>query len=136
MNSRGLNGDTLFLFIFAGIGGPLVPCLVGCDHASLGQQRVRQCGLSMVHMSDDSHVANVSPLPHHLLHLFQGKVHLEMSKSKELIKLKVCHALRTNTNVMYCVSKDKITSEQQLIQSMLYMKAHPFITLLSLLKKK
>lgn len=78
---RRLDGDASVLLVFARIGEPGLTCLGSGDDASLGDERIGQRGLAMVHVGDYGHVADVPLLVHHRPDFVHGKVHLEKQTS-------------------------------------------------------
>ena len=76
----GLDGDAALLLVLAGVGGPRLAGLGRGDDAGLGQERVRQGGLAVVHVGDHGHVADVVLLVHDPTDLVDREIHLEDAK--------------------------------------------------------
>lgn len=64
LNSRGFDGDASLLLILPCIGEPGLASTAARNDTSFAHQGVGQSRLSMVHMGNDGHVADVSPLIH------------------------------------------------------------------------
>ena len=78
----GLDGDAALLLVLAGVGGPRLAGLGRGDDAGLGQERVRQGGLAVVHVGDHGHVADVVLLVHDPTDLVDREIHLEDAKTE------------------------------------------------------
>ena len=75
-HSRGLDGDATLLFVLPGVRDPRLSGLGRGDDAGLGDERVRQGGLSVINVRDDGHVADVVLLVHDRPDLVDREVHL------------------------------------------------------------
>ena len=73
---RRLDGDASFLLVLPGVSEPGFPSSAASNDARLTDQRVRQCRLPVIHMSNDGHVADVGPLVHDSTDLWHRKVTL------------------------------------------------------------
>jgi hypothetical protein len=74
---RGLDGDAAFLLILAGVCESGFACLCASNDTGLRHERVCQCGLSVVYVRNDGHVADVPLFVHHDANLVYCEVHLE-----------------------------------------------------------
>ena len=71
-HSRRLDGDAAFLLVLPRVREPCLPCAAASDDPGLGDERVSQSRLAVVHVSYDRHVANVGSLVHDGTDLVRG----------------------------------------------------------------
>ena len=73
---RRFDSDATFLFIFSGISEASLASFSSGNNTSFADERIRQCRLSVVDVSDDGHVPDILLPVHDLADLVYGKVHL------------------------------------------------------------
>jgi hypothetical protein len=73
-DSSGLDGNATFLLILTGVSEASLSSLLGRDNSGLADKRVSEGGLSVIDVSDDTHVTDVVSLVHNLTDLLSGKV--------------------------------------------------------------
>lgn len=78
-DAGGLDGDAAFLLILAGVREASLASVLGGDDARLGDQRIGQRGLAVVHVRDHGHVPDVVLLVHDLTELVRREVNLSSS---------------------------------------------------------
>mmetsp|Transcript_14452 Transcript_14452/g.20088 ORF Transcript_14452/g.20088 Transcript_14452/m.20088 type:complete len:801 (+) Transcript_14452:187-2589(+) len=74
-NTSRLDGDTTILFILTSVSETSFTGLIISDNTGLRDQRISEGGLSVIDVSDDTHVTDVLPLLHLLLDLIDGETH-------------------------------------------------------------
>lgn len=78
---RRLDGDASVLLVLTGIGKTSLSRARSGDDTGFGNQRVCQCRLAVVDVSDDRHVADVPLLVHHPTDLVYCEIHLHKAEN-------------------------------------------------------
>ena len=68
--SRRLDGNTSLLFVFTCVCKSRLSRSLGGNDANLTDKGIGECRLAVIHVSDHTHVADVSPLVHDLTDLY------------------------------------------------------------------
>lgn len=130
--SRRFDGNATFLFIFTRIGETCFASFGTSNDTGLWHQWIRQCGFSVVDVSNDGHVTDVLLLVHHGTDFINSEVHLQKEKKKYKVEKKGAEMgsyeiIQASRSVYKSVSALQSTSLKSTCKILWNSKSHLFI---------